>query len=139
MIIRTLPITMPDVEVALVVDEGGGLLASSRSEPGATRDLIAQTIELVDRSEHAAKSLSRGELETVLIRDSDGFTILARATSAIVIVVTPSTVDLEQALLDLQRIVRLVERLRRSAHWLAPRGQERRIGASRPQTHLSLV
>ncbi|MCA9688558.1 MAG: hypothetical protein KC636_03045 [Myxococcales bacterium] len=110
-IMRTLPITMPDFEATAVFGRDGEVIASSipqLCQGRAGADLYAA---LVGTSEHVAAEIIRGALEIVVICGSQGSTVLARTESAVVMVLTPPTADLEALVQDLRRVARAVDRI----------------------------
>ena len=118
MILRTLPLTIPDLEATIVVNAEGSLLATSRR--GGLRAIPRLALALLRESKRLVTSIGRGTLEVVMVRDSEGFTIFTPVEDSIVIVETSSTVDFDCIVRVIQRIARLVIRLRRTDAGTSP-------------------
>lgn len=77
-LLRNLASTTPNVEAAAVVDNDGLMIASSLPADIADDAVAAMSAALLGMSERAVQELRRGQFELIMLRGSEGFTILAR-------------------------------------------------------------
>ena len=96
--LKTLSTTTPDIEAAAVVDNDGLMIASAL--PGDVED------------DRVARELKRGTFSLVMIRGSEGFTILARCgPDAVLTVLTTESAKLGLIFLDVTRAAKEIGRL----------------------------
>lgn len=111
-LLRNLSTTTPDIEAAAVVDNDGLMIASAL--PGDVEDdrVAAMSAALLGMSERIVRELGRGEFSLVMIRGSQGFTILARAgADAVLTVLATEAAKLGLIFLDISRAARELGRL----------------------------
>jgi uncharacterized protein len=103
-ILKTLSTTTPDVEGAAIVDNDGLMIASALSQDLDEDSVAAMSAALLGLGERIVGELRRGEFEMVMIRGSNGFTILVRSGgSAVLAVLATKGAKLGLIFLDLSR------------------------------------
>jgi len=111
-LLKSITSSSPDVEAAAIVDNDGLMIASAL--PGGTEDdrVAAMSAALLGMSERIARELSRGDFQLVMIRGSDGFTVLMRCgPDAVLSVLAAPTAKLGLIFLDTTRGAKEIARL----------------------------
>lgn len=111
-LLKNLSTTTPDIEAAAVVDNDGLLIASAL--PGDIEEdrVAAMSAALLGMSERIVRELGRGNFSLVMIRGTEGFTILARCGSeAVLTVLATSSAKLGLIFLDVTRAAKDIGRL----------------------------
>jgi len=111
-LLKSLATSSPDVEAAAVVDNDGLMIASAL--PGDAEDdrVAAMSAALLGMSERIARELGRGQFELVMIRGTDGFTVLTRCgPDAVLSVLASPTAKLGLIFLDTTRGAKEIARL----------------------------
>lgn len=111
-LLKNLSSTTPNVEAAAVVDNDGLMIASSLPADVSDDAVAAMSAALLGMSERAAQELKRGNLELIMLRGSEGFTILARAgADGVLAVLARSEAKLGLIFLDITRTAKEVARV----------------------------
>jgi len=111
-LLKSITSSSPDVEAAAIVDNDGLMIASAL--PGGTEDdrVAAMSAALLGMSERIARELSRGDFQLVMIRGTDGFTVLMRCgPDAVLSVLAAPTAKLGLIFLDTTRGAKEIARL----------------------------
>lgn len=110
--LRDLQAGTPDIEASAVVSVDGLIMASSLPS-GVDEDRIsAMSAAMLSLGDRIASELSRGNLEQVYIRGSEGFIVLmAVGEDAVLTVLARKSAKLGLIFLDMGRAVEDLERL----------------------------
>ncbi|MGB1012932.1 MAG: roadblock/LC7 domain-containing protein [Nannocystaceae bacterium] len=111
-LLKSITSSSPDVEAAAIVDNDGLMIASAL--PGDTEDdrVAAMSAALLGMSERISRELSRGDFQLVMIRGTDGFTVLMRCgPDAVLSVLAAPTAKLGLIFLDTTRGAKEIARL----------------------------
>ena len=111
-LLKTLSTTTPDIEAAAVVDNDGLMIASAL--PGDVEDdrVAAMSAALLGMSERIVRELGRGQFSLVMLRGSEGYTILTRCGGESVLMLLASdSAKLGLLFLDLSRTAKEIGRL----------------------------
>ncbi|MCA9660195.1 MAG: roadblock/LC7 domain-containing protein [Myxococcales bacterium] len=111
-LLKKLASTTPDVEAAAVVDNDGLMISSALPADVEDDRVAAMSAALLGMSERIVRELGRGEFEMVMIRGSDGFTILTRCgPDAVLSVLAMKSAKLGLIFLDISRTSKEIARL----------------------------
>ena len=111
-LLKNLSTTTPDIEAAAVVDNDGLMIASVL--PGDVEDdrVAAMSAALLGMSERIVRELKRGTFNLVMIRGTEGYTILTRSgPESVLMVLAAETAKLGLIFLDVSRAAKDVGRL----------------------------
>ena len=111
-LLKTLSTTTPDIEAAAVVDNDGLMIASAL--PGDVEDdrVAAMSAALLGMSERISRELKRGSFSLVMIRGTEGYTIVSRCgPDAVLTVLATDTAKLGLIFLDVTRTTKDIGRL----------------------------
>ena len=111
-LLKTLASTTPDLEAAAVVDNDGLMIASAL--PGDVEDdrVAAMSAALLGMSERIVRELGRGQFSLVMIKGSNGFTILSRCgPEAVMTCLATDSAKLGLIFLDVTRAAKEIARL----------------------------
>jgi predicted regulator of Ras-like GTPase activity (Roadblock/LC7/MglB family) len=111
-LLKNLSTTTPDIEAAAVVDNDGLMIASVL--PGDVEDdrVAAMSAALLGMSERIVRELKRGNFSLVMLRGSEGYTILSRCgPDAVLTVLATDTAKLGLIFLDVTRTTKEISRL----------------------------
>jgi len=111
-LLKNLSTTTPDIEAAAVVDNDGLMIASVL--PGDVEDdrVAAMSAALLGMSERIVRELKRGSFSLVMLRGSEGYTILSRCgPEAVLMVLATDTAKLGLIFLDVTRTTKEIGRL----------------------------
>ena len=110
--LKTLTSSSPDVEAAAVVDNDGLMIASALPADVEDDRVAAMSAALLGMSDRIVRELGRGQFELVMIRGTDGFTILARCgDDAVLSVLASRSAKLGLIFLDTARGAKEIARL----------------------------
>lgn len=110
-LLRTLSSTTPDLEAAAVVDNDGLMIASAL--PASVEDdrVAAMSAAMLGLSERIVRELGRGAFAMVMIRGSEGYTILTRCgPEAVLTVLATESAKLGLIFLDITRTAKEIGR-----------------------------
>lgn len=111
-LLRTLSNSSPDIEAAAVVDNDGLLIASALPADIEEDRVAAMSAALLGMSERIVRELSRGEFSLVMIRGSEGFTVVCRCGGdAVLTVLAASSAKLGLIFLDVKRAAAEISKL----------------------------
>jgi predicted regulator of Ras-like GTPase activity (Roadblock/LC7/MglB family) len=111
-LLKTLASTTPDVEGAAVVDNDGLMIASALRADVEDDRIAAMSAALLGMSERIVRELGRGQFSLVMLRGSEGYTILTRCGSESVLMLLASdSAKLGLLFLDLSRTAKEIGRL----------------------------
>ncbi|MCA9636361.1 MAG: roadblock/LC7 domain-containing protein [Myxococcales bacterium] len=111
-LLKTLASATPDIEAAAVVDNDGLMIASALPADVEDDRVAAMSAALLGMSDRIVRELGRGHFELVMIRGTDGFTILTRCGSdAVLTVLAAKTAKLGLIFLDISRSAKEIARL----------------------------
>ena len=103
-VLKTLSTNTPDIEGAAVIDNDGLMIASALSQQLDEDSVAAMSAALLGLGERIVGELARGAFELVMIRGTDGFTILVRAgDGAVLAALATKTAKLGLIFLDITR------------------------------------
>ena len=111
-LLKTLSTTTPDIEAAAVVDNDGLMIAAAL--PGDIEDdrVAAMSAALLGMSERIVRELKRGTFNLVMIRGTEGYTILTRSgPESVLMVLAAETAKLGLIFLDVSRAAKDIGRL----------------------------
>lgn len=110
--IKGLATTTPDVQASAVVDNDGLMIASALPQDADEDTVAAMSAALLGLSERIASELGRGDLEMVMVRGNDGYSIISRCgPDAVLSILTSSNAKLGLVFLDTKRVAKEVARL----------------------------
>lgn len=111
-LLKGLSATTPDVEAAAVIDNDGLMIASSLPQDISEDSVAAMSAALLGLGERITSELSRGDLELVMIRGGEGFTVLTRcgADSVLTVLARPQA-KLGLIFLDVSRAAKEIARI----------------------------
>ena len=111
-LLRTLSTTTPDVEAAAVIDNDGLMIASALKADIEDDRVAAMSAALLGMSERIVRELKRGNFSLVMLRGSEGYTILSRCgPDAVLTVLATDTAKLGLIFLDVTRTTKEISRL----------------------------
>ena len=111
-LLKTLSSTTPDVEGAAVVDNDGLMIASALKADAEDDRVAAMSAALLGMSERIVRELGRGQFSLVMLRGSEGYTVLTRCgTDAVLMVLATDTAKLGLIFLDVSRAAKEIGRL----------------------------
>ncbi|MBK8263307.1 MAG: roadblock/LC7 domain-containing protein [Nannocystis sp.] len=111
-LLKTLASTTPDIEAAAVVDNDGLLIASALPADIEDDRVGAMSAALLGMSERIVRELGRGNFTLVMIKGSEGFTILTRCgPEAVLTVLAAESAKLGLIFLDISRAAKEIARL----------------------------
>ncbi len=111
-LLKTLSTTTPDIEAAAVVDNDGLMIASALPADVEDDRVAAMSAALLGMSERIVRELQRGSFSLVMLRGSEGYTILARCgADAVLTVLTTNAAKLGLVFLDVTRTSKEISRL----------------------------
>ena len=111
-LLRNLSTTTPDIEAAAVVDNDGLMIASALPADVEDDRVAAMSAALLGMSERIVRELARGDFSLVMVRGTQGFTILARTgADAVLTVLATETAKLGLIFLDISRAAKEIGRL----------------------------
>lgn len=111
-LIKGLATTTPDVEGSAVIDNDGLMIASAMSQDNDDDSVAAMAAALLGLGERIVGELARGEFETVMVRGSTGYVIMARTgPEAVLAVLAAKSAKLGLIFLDVTRTAKEVARL----------------------------
>jgi hypothetical protein len=111
-LLRTLSTTTPDVEAAAVIDNDGLMIASALKADIEDDRVAAMSAALLGMSERIVRELRRGTFNLVMIRGTEGYTILTRSgPESVLMVLAAETAKLGLIFLDITRAGKEIGRL----------------------------
>lgn len=111
-LIKTLSSTTPDVEGAAVVDNDGLMIASALRADIEDDRIAAMSAALLGMSERIVRELGRGQFSLVMLRGSEGYTILTRCgADSVLILLATDAAKLGLVFLDISRAAKEIGRL----------------------------
>lgn len=111
-LLKTLSTTTPDVEAAAVVDNDGLMIASALPADIEEDRVAAMSAALLGMSERIVRELGRGSFSLVMIRGTEGYTIVSRCGSeSVLMVLATETAKLGLVFLDITRTSREIGKL----------------------------
>lgn len=111
-LLKTLSSTTPDVEGAAVVDNDGLMIASALKADAEDDRVAAMSAALLGMSERIVRELGRGQFSLVMLRGSEGYTVLTRCgAEAVLMVLATDTAKLGLIFLDVSRAAKEIGRL----------------------------
>jgi len=111
-LLKSLTSSSADVEAAALVDNDGLMIASALPADVEDDRVAAMSAALLGMSDRIVRELGRGTFELVMIRGSDGYTILVRCgPDAVLSVLAARTAKLGLIFLDANRSAKEISRL----------------------------
>ncbi|MEZ4385203.1 MAG: roadblock/LC7 domain-containing protein [Nannocystaceae bacterium] len=111
-LLRTLSNGSADIEAAAVVDNDGLLIASALPADIEEERVAAMSAALLGMSERIVRELARGEFSLVMIRGSEGFTIVCRCgEDAVLTLLAAASAKLGLIFLDVKRAAAEISKL----------------------------
>jgi predicted regulator of Ras-like GTPase activity (Roadblock/LC7/MglB family) len=112
LILRGLVTNVPDIEGAALVSTDG-LVMSSVLPTGTDEDRVsAMAAALLSLGERTAQELTRGELEQVYVKGSDGYVILMQAgTDGVLEAIAGAQAKIGMVLLEMKRAAQSIARV----------------------------
>lgn len=111
-VLRSLHSGSPDVEACALISEDGLMIASALPQHIDEARVAGMSATLLGLGTRAANELSRGQLEEVLIRGSDGFAVMLDAGSGTLLLALASKeAKLGLLFLDMRRAVDSIKRI----------------------------
>jgi uncharacterized protein len=111
-LLKNLSTTTPDIEAAAVVDNDGLMMASALPADVEDDRVAAMSAALLGMSDRIARELRRGSFSLVMIRGTEGFTILVRCgPEAVLTVLATESAKLGLIFLDVTRTAKELARL----------------------------
>lgn len=112
MLLKSLTSSSADVEAAAIVDNDGLMIASALPADVEDDRVAAMSAALLGMSDRIVRELGRGLFELVMIRGSEGYTILVRCgPDAVLSVLAARTAKLGLIFLDANRSAKEIARL----------------------------
>lgn len=110
--LKALSANTPDVEAAALIDNDGLMIASAMPADIDDDSVAAMSAALLGLSERITRELARGNFEMVMLRGTDGYSVLVRCgPDAVLTVLAGSRAKLGLIFLDIQRTAKEVARL----------------------------
>jgi hypothetical protein len=111
-LLKSLTSSSADVEAAAIVDNDGLMIASALPADVEDDRVAAMSAALLGMSDRIVRELGRGLFELVMIRGSEGYTILVRCgPEAVLSVLAARTAKLGLIFLDANRSAKEIARL----------------------------
>lgn len=105
-ILRSLTSGTPDVEAAALISEDGLVIASVLPQDIEEVRVAGMSATLLSLGSRAANELGRGELEQVLIKGQNGYTVMTSSGSGtLLLVLTTQAAKLGLIFLEMKRAV----------------------------------
>lgn len=110
-LLKTLTSTSADVEAAAIVDNDGLMISAALPADVEEDRVAAMSAALLGMSDRIVRELGRGLFELVMIRGSEGYTILVRCgPDAVLSVLASRTAKLGLIFLDATRSAKEIAR-----------------------------
>jgi predicted regulator of Ras-like GTPase activity (Roadblock/LC7/MglB family) len=110
--LKLLSTNTPDVEAAALIDNDGLMIASAMSQDLDDDSVAAMSAALLGLSERITRELSRGNFELVMLRGSEGYSVLVRCgPDAVLTALATKGAKLGLIFLDIQRSAKEIARL----------------------------
>lgn len=112
-ILRSLQSGTPDIEAAAIISEDGLVIASALPQHIEELRVAGISATILSLGSRASAELSRGSLEQVLIRGTNGYVVLANASSGTLLLVMASKeaklglifLDMSRAITDIAKVL----------------------------------
>jgi len=109
-ILRTLQSGTPDIEASALISEDGLMIASALPQHVEEMRVAGMSSTLISLGTRAATELHRGDLQQVLIRGDEGYTVMVRAAQGtMLLALTSKEAKLGLIFLDMSRAVSNIE------------------------------
>ncbi len=111
-ILRTLQSGSPDVEASALISEDGLAIASALPQHVDEARVAGMSATLISLGMRAAMELERGDVQEVLVRGTEGFTVIVASGSGTVLMVMASkAAKLGLIFLDMRRAAQRIREI----------------------------